>query len=73
MPTPDPIGRIRYTEPRAVYVRESNDVINIHSAVHGTVAVYTDTYTQAQALVGRWPELMTVINDKVAEILSDSE
>lgn len=73
MPTPDPIGRIRFTEPRAVYVRESNDVENIHSAVHGTVAVYTDTYTQAQQLVSRWPELMTAINEKVEQILSEEE
>lgn len=70
MATPEMIGRIRYTEPRAVYVREGNNVEDVHSAVHGTVAVYTDTYVQAQQIMAAWVQLITAFNLKVDEILS---
>lgn len=73
MPTPEPIGRIRFTQPRAVYVREAGDVENIHSAVHGTMAVYTDSYSQAEQVMTAWNTLMTAFNEKVEEILSVSE
>lgn len=69
MSTPEMIGRIRYTEPRAVYVREGDNVEDIHSAVHGSIAVYTDNYAQAQKLLAAWVQLVTAFNAKVDEIL----
>ena len=49
MPTPQ-IGRVRYVLPRAVNVRQGDAMTDTHSAVHGTVAVYTDTLTETQAI-----------------------
>lgn len=71
MSTPPPIGKVRYTEPRAIYVREGNNVEDIHSAVHASIAVYTDSFTETQKIMAAWTELVTAFNDKVTEILSN--
>lgn len=70
MPTPAPIGRVRFTEARAVQVREAGDVKAVHSAVYGTVAVYTDTLTETQSLIDNWNEVMQAVNQKIVEIIS---
>lgn len=69
MSTPPPIGRIRYTEARAVQVREPDDIKQTHSAVHGSVAVYTDSITEAQVIITGWSEIMQAMNEKVVEII----
>lgn len=70
MPTPEQIGRVRFTEARAVQVREADNIKEVHSAVHGTVCVYTDTMTEAKLLIESWNEIMQAANDKVDEILA---
>lgn len=69
MATPPPIGRVRYTEPRGVQVREPDDVKQMHSAVHGSVAVYTDSLTEAQVIIAGWSEIMQAVNQKVVELI----
>lgn len=64
------IGVIRYSPARGVMVREPGEVTNVHSAVSGTVAVYTETLTQSQALINAWDEIIAAANEKAVEILS---
>lgn len=68
MPTPK-IGRIRYTLPRAVQVRDGDGMTEQHSAVHGTVAIYTDTLTETHALLDNWEEVIHFLGEKVNEII----
>ena len=64
------IGALRYSDARAVQVREPENTETAHSAVHCDVAVYTDNRLQTQALLDRWPEIMQVAADKATEILA---
>lgn len=64
------IGVIRYSPARGVMVREPGEVTSVHSAVSGTVAVYTETLTQSQALISAWDEIIAAANEKAVEILS---
>lgn len=68
MPTPQ-IGRVRYVLPRAVNVRQGDTMTETHSAVHGTVAVYTDTLTETQAILANWEEVIHAIGEKINEII----
>lgn len=68
MPTPQ-IGRVRYVLPRAVNVRQGDGMTDTHSAVHGTVAVYTDTMTETQAIMANWEEVIHAIGEKINEII----
>lgn len=68
MPTPQ-IGRVRYVLPRAVNVRQGDAMTDTHSAVHGTVAVYTDTLTETQAILANWEEVIHAIGEKINEII----
>ena len=70
MPTPEPIGKVRYTEPRGVRVREAGNIEENHSAIYGTVAIYTDMQTEGELIIDNWKEIMTVINDKVHDIIT---
>lgn len=72
MPTPDMIGRVRYTEPRAVNVREPGQVADIHSAIHSTLAIYTDTFIETNYLLENWTEVMQAVSDAVNSVLSRS-
>lgn len=73
MPTPLPVGRVRFTLPRAVQVREPDEVKVQHSAVHGTIAIYTDSISEAQTVIDRWEDIMQAVNEKVTEMLSPTE
>jgi len=68
MATPQ-IGRVRYTLPRAVRDREGDTMTDTHSAVNSTLAVYTDTMTETQALMNNWEEVMHAVGEKVNEII----
>lgn len=68
MPTPQ-IGRVRYVLPRAVNVRQGDAMTDTHSAVHGTVAVYTDTLTETQVILANWEEVIHAIGEKINEII----
>lgn len=55
--------------PRAVNVRQGDAMTDTHSAVHGTVAVYTDTLTETQAILANWEEVIHAIGEKINEII----
>lgn len=64
------IGCVRYNPARGVQVREEGNLDEMHSAVSGTIAVYTDSLTETQKILNGWDEIMQVISDKAHEILS---
>lgn len=68
---PDMIGRIRYSPARGVSVRQPGDMKSVHSAVSGTIAVYTDTLIETNFVIEHWDEIIQAANDKAIEILSN--
>lgn len=64
------IGRVRYSPARGVQVYEEGDLNQMHSAVSGDIAVYTDTLTETQYVLQCWDEIITAANEKVQEIVS---
>ena len=70
MPTPDPIGPIHFSEPRAVVVRDPKELSSTHAAVHGDMNVYTETVAEAQAIIAAWPVIMQKAADEAQAILS---
>lgn len=69
MPVPPPIGVVHFSEPRAVQVRNPENLSDIHSAVHASVSIYTDSKIETDTLLSRWSEIMIAANDKAKEIL----
>lgn len=67
------IDKLRYTDPRAVQVREHDNVKNIRNAVYGTVAVYTESMVDTQVLIDNWEEIMNSTSAKINEILQRNE
>jgi hypothetical protein len=66
----DFIGRVRYSPARGVSVREPGNIKSTHSAVSGSIAVYTDTMKETQYIIDCWDEIVQAANTKVQEILS---
>ncbi|HPE52982.1 MAG TPA: hypothetical protein PK852_02585 [Mesotoga prima] len=66
---PDPMGRVHYNQARAVQVREPENLNLVHSAVSGTLNVYTDTRLEAKAIIDGWEEIIRAVHLKVEEIL----
>lgn len=64
------VGRIRYTDPRAVKVRAENNVSEIHSSVYTTLAIYTNTQTETQVILDNWDEIVSAIDVKVNEVVT---
>lgn len=64
------VGPLHYSDPRAVQVREPEDLSTAHAAVHGEVAIYVDTRNQTHAIIDRWSEIMAVASAKAEEILA---
>ena len=71
MGVPDPIEPVHFSEPRGVFVRESGNLSNVHSAVNGNLNVYTNNQNECNILISRWTEIMQVAADKANEILSE--
>jgi hypothetical protein len=69
MPIPAPIDLIHYSEPRAVQVREPENLSEIHSAIHGSFNVYVDTVLERKAVLDNWSVLMEAVAVKVREII----
>src|SRR4029077_9579334 len=65
------IGPLHYSEPRAVQVREPEDLGTAHAAVHGEVAIYVDTRNQTHAIIDNWNEIMEAAAAKAEEILAN--
>jgi hypothetical protein len=66
-------GRVRYSPARGVSVREPGNIKNTHSAVSGSIAIYTDTLVETQQIIDCWDEIIQAANAKVEEILSRTE
>jgi hypothetical protein len=73
MPTPTPVGRIHYDEPRGVLVRDPEEESGKHSAVHGGINVYVESISQATHIMNIWPMLMAELSDKIEHALKNLE
>jgi len=73
MPTPTPIGRIHYDEPRGVLVRDTEVESGKHSAVHSGVSVYVDSKTQADLIIQNWPEFMSRLDSIISDFIFEQE
>ena len=69
MPTPAPIDPIHFSEPRAVKIREPENLSAMHSAVHGDMNVLTQSMTETNAIIENWSLIMQAAADKAAEVL----
>ena len=69
MSVPPPVGLVHYDEPRAVQVRNPENLKDIHSAVHGALAIYTDNKQETDALLERWSEIMAAADNEARRIL----
>lgn len=69
MSVPKPIGVVHFDEPRALKVRNPENLSDIHSAVHSNIYVYTDSKVEADLLLQKWDEIMSAANAKAQEIL----
>ena len=68
--TPKPIGRVHYDEPRAVQVRDPENLDDIHSAIHSGVNVYTDTVSETNYLMDNWAWVMKKADEEVERLLT---
>lgn len=71
MSVPDPVGRVHYDQPRAVVVREPENLDSHHSAIHCGVNVYVDSLNQGKFLLDNWNFVMEAISDRVESLLKD--
>lgn len=72
-PLPAPVGPVHYSAPRAVMVRDPESTGGIHSAVESPLIIYTDTVTQAQAIINGWQDIMAAAANVAQEILRSVE
>lgn len=70
---PKPVGRIHFEQPRAVQVREPENLESIHSAMHCGLNVYTDNRKETEYLLLRWPELMASLSEEIESLLENME
>lgn len=70
MSVPKPVGPIHFDEPRAVKVREPENLSSVHSAVYGAISIYVDTKMEADAILAAWRVIMQSAADKATEILA---
>lgn len=73
MPTPTPVGLIHFDEPRAVQVREPENLSAVHSAIHCGVNVYTDSKKETDYLLERWPEIMQELSDSIQQVIDNMD
>lgn len=71
MSVPDPIEPIHFSEPRAVQVRDPENLNSLHSAVNGNIFVYTETKLETDKILEKWAEIMQVAADKAQEFLDE--
>lgn len=64
-------GKVEYSLPRAVQVREDNNFINpkTHTAIHGEINLTADTLTDLDKILNGWGEIIHAINLKVEELI----
>ena len=71
MSVPEPIEPIHFDQPRAVQVREPENLKSLHSAVSGMMHVYVETRTEATQILDNWRIIMQAAADKANEILTE--
>ncbi|AKU45360.1 hypothetical protein MADRUGA_70 [Mycobacterium phage Madruga] len=72
MSTPEPIGPVYFSEPRAVKIREPENLTAIHSAVHGELNIVTDSVLETKSIMENWSLIMQAVSEKVELILSEA-
>lgn len=71
MPVPPPVGLVHFDEPRAVQVRNPENLKDIHSAIHCGINIYTDSKLENEKIMARWTEIMNAADKKAQEILGE--
>lgn len=70
---PNQTGNVAYSDPRAVMVKAKGDIVDItgepHSAVSGNFVVLTNSITQANTVIERWPDIMAELTETINNIL----
>ena len=69
MSAPPSIDLVHYGEPRAVLVREPENLNETHSAIYGGINIYTDTVLERQAILDNWQSIMEAVAVKAREII----
>lgn len=67
------IGVVQYSQPRTEKVRAPGNMNDIHSAVHGTIAIHTDTQEQTKAIMENWPQFMSALDTKISDFIFEWE
>lgn len=62
---------MQFSQPRAEKVRAPGNMSEIHSAVHGTIAVYTDTQLETDYIIENWKYIMMAASERAQEMLKD--
>lgn len=62
---PKPVGRIHFEQPRAVQVREPENLEAVHSAIHCGLNIYTDSRNETEYLLKNWEHLMASLSNNV--------
>lgn len=65
------VGAIHFDQPRAVKVRNPNDLNDVHSAVYSGLAIYVNSKTEADAIMNAWKTIMDVTALQVQNILDE--
>ena len=71
MSVPTPVGRVHYNQPRAVMVREPENLNSSHSAIYSPVHVYVDNKKEADAVLAAWPAIMKILDDALSNVIKD--
>ena len=70
---PPAVGRIHYSQPRAVMVREEGHLTKIHSAIHGGLNIYVSSHAEAQKVLDNWQSLMVTLNQDIEKIIASTK
>ena len=66
-------GNVQYDLPRAVKVRNPDNLKDIHSAVYSGVSILVNTRSEAEAIIAGWDEIALAISSKVMELLPQAK
>jgi len=70
MSVPTPVGRVHYNQPRAVMVREPENLNSSHSAIYSPVHVYVDNKKETDTVLAAWPDLMKMLDNAIETLLT---
>lgn len=64
------IGRTRYSEPKAVLIRNPEDLKSVHSTIGVMIHIDVDNKEQGQLIMDLLPDLLSELNDGIEENLN---